>query len=60
MSDTLWLILGFLGQLLFSGRFLVQWLASERRGRSVVPVSFWLLSLSGGLTLLLYALHLLD
>lgn len=51
-----WLVLGFLGQLLFSARFLVQWLASERRGRSVVPLAFWHLSLAGGALLLAYAL----
>jgi lipid-A-disaccharide synthase-like uncharacterized protein len=47
--------LGFLGQLLFSARFLVQWLASERAGRSVVPELFWWLSLLGGATLFAYA-----
>jgi lipid-A-disaccharide synthase-like uncharacterized protein len=52
-----WLVLafGFGGQLLFSGRFVVQWLASERAQRSVVPVSFWYLSVAGGLTLFVYA-----
>jgi lipid-A-disaccharide synthase-like uncharacterized protein len=47
--------LGFLGQLLFSARFLVQWLASERAGRSVVPQAFWWLSILGGATLFVYA-----
>jgi lipid-A-disaccharide synthase-like uncharacterized protein len=47
--------LGFLGQLLFSARFLVQWLASERAGRSVVPELFWWLSLLGGAMLFAYA-----
>lgn len=47
--------LGFLGQLLFSARFLVQWLASERAGRSVVPNAFWWLSILGGATLFAYA-----
>jgi len=51
-----WLILGFAGQALFSCRFLVQWVASERRRQSVVPVVFWWLSLGGGLCLLSYAL----
>ena len=55
-----WLLFGMLGQGLFSARFLVQWLASERRGRSVVPVSFWWLSMAGGTVLLAYALHRRD
>ena len=54
-----WLVLavGFGGQALFSARFIVQWLASERAHRSVVPVSFWYLSLAGGLTLFMYAAY---
>lgn len=60
MSDTFWIVIGFAGQLLFTSRFLVQWLASERRGESVVPVAFWWLSLAGGLTLLTYALYRQD
>jgi lipid-A-disaccharide synthase-like uncharacterized protein len=51
-----WLALGFLGQAFFSGRFLVQWIASERRKRSVVPAVFWWLSLGGALCLLGYAI----
>ena len=49
-----WVSLGFLGQAMFTGRMLIQWLASERRQRSVVPVLFWWLSLCGGLMLLTY------
>ncbi len=60
MSATLWLILGCLGQALFFSRFLVQWVASERAGRSVVPVSFWFLSLAGGLILLAYSIWRKD
>lgn len=56
----LWLSLGFLGQALFSCRFLIQWLASERVKRSVVPVSFWVFSLAGGIILLAYALYRKD
>jgi lipid-A-disaccharide synthase-like uncharacterized protein len=55
--ETLWLALGFLGQALFSARFVVQWLASERAGRSVVPLAFWFFSLGGGATLLAYAVY---
>lgn len=54
-TGTLWLGIGFLGQTMFFSRFLVQWLASERAGRSVFPMAFWYLSLSGGVILLAYA-----
>lgn len=57
---NMWLIIGFIGQALFSMRFLLQWIASERRGESVVPVLFWHFSLAGGLTLLAYAIHIRD
>ena len=57
---TGWLLLGLLGQAGFSARFVVQWLASERRRASVVPVAFWWLSLTGGALLLAYALHRRD
>ena len=52
-----WLAFGLLGQLAFFSRFLVQWVASERAGESVIPVSFWYLSLVGSLVLLVYAIH---
>ena len=58
--NPVWLAIGFFGQALFTGRFLVQWLASERRKRSVVPRAFWYLSLAGGLVLLAYAIHRQD
>ena len=52
-----WLLgLGFAGQTLFAGRFLVQWWRSERAGKSVVPLSFWLLSVAGGFLMLGYAI----
>ena len=57
---NIWLIIGFIGQALFSMRFLVQWVASERKGESVVPTLFWYFSLAGGLTLLAYAIHIRD
>ncbi|MGR8931856.1 MAG: lipid-A-disaccharide synthase N-terminal domain-containing protein [Gammaproteobacteria bacterium] len=59
-SNTLWLIVGFAGQALFSGRFLVQWIASERQKKSVIPVMFWYFSILGGSTLLIYAIHKED
>ena len=58
---NVWLIVGLSGQALFTARFLVQWLASERMRDSVIPVAFWWLSLAGGMTLLAYAVfHLKD
>jgi lipid-A-disaccharide synthase-like uncharacterized protein len=56
----LWLAIGFAGQALFTARFLVQWIVSERKRDSVVPVAFWWLSLLGGLTLLSYASYRQD
>ena len=55
-----WVIFGLAGQLLFTGRFLVQWLASERAKRSVVPVAFWYFSIGGGVILLAYAIYRAD
>jgi lipid-A-disaccharide synthase-like uncharacterized protein len=55
-----WLALGFLGQACFFSRFLVQWLASERAGRSVVPRAFWYLSIAGGTIVLTYAIWRRD
>jgi lipid-A-disaccharide synthase-like uncharacterized protein len=60
IPDGLWLAIGLAGQTLFSLRFLVQWISSEREGRSVIPVAFWYLSIAGSLTLLAYALHRRD
>jgi lipid-A-disaccharide synthase-like uncharacterized protein len=60
MARTIWLVVGFFGQATFSMRFLVQWWRSERAGQSVVPLSFWYLSLAGGLLLLSYAIHRRD
>lgn len=61
VSDNVaWFTIGFLGQAFFFSRFLVQWIASERAGRSIVPMSFWYLSLGGGIVLFVYAVHLGD
>jgi|SRR5208337_1606803 len=57
---TFWLLTGFLGQALFTARFVVQWLVSERKRDSVVPVAFWWLSLLGGGALLSYAISRQD
>jgi lipid-A-disaccharide synthase-like uncharacterized protein len=59
-QNAVWLAIGLLGQGLFFGRFFVQWLASERKGASVVPVAFWYFSMGGGVILLLYAIHRHD
>jgi len=59
-NDLLWLLVGFGGQALFMGRFVIQWLVSERSGRSVIPVSFWYFSILGALVLLVYAAHRRD
>ena len=49
-----------MGQLLFGARFLAQWLASEKVKKSIIPHSFWILSLSGGILLFIYAIHIQD
>ena len=55
-----WLAIGFLGNALFFSRFMVQWIASERAGRSYIPTMFWWLSIAGSIVLLLYAVHKRD
>ena len=55
-----WVLLGFVAQAFFTARFAVQWLASERAGRSVIPVAFWWCSIGGGLLLFVYALYRRD
>src|SRR3981081_3158412 len=55
-----WLALGFLAQGLFTARFLVQWIASERAGKSVVPIAFWFFSVGGGALVRVYALYRRD
>ncbi len=53
--EAVLLIVGFLGQGLFSARFLIQWVASEKKQESVIPLAFWYFSLLGGITLFIYA-----
>jgi len=60
MAEKIWLILGFAAQALFAARFLVQWIVSEKKGRSVIPLAFWYLSLAGGGMLLAYAIWRRD
>lgn len=54
------IMIGYIAQLLFAMRFVVQWIASERAGRSVVPMAFWVFSIGGGILLLGYALYRKD
>lgn len=58
--NSVWLGVGLLGQAAFSARFAVQWLATERARRSVVPTTFWLLSIAGALLLLAYSIYRRD
>ncbi len=58
--NRFWLILGFAAQGLFSARFIVQWIASEKQKKSIVPVYFWYISLVGGILLLAYAIFRKD
>ena len=60
MPAEAWLVIGFLGQVCFFSRFLVQWMASERAGRSLVPRAFWYLSIAGGAIVLSYAIWRRD
>jgi lipid-A-disaccharide synthase-like uncharacterized protein len=60
MQFDVWVIIGLFGQFLFMMRFVVQWLASERAKRSVLPVAFWFFSIGGGVVLLIYSLQRMD
>jgi lipid-A-disaccharide synthase-like uncharacterized protein len=59
-EQAIWLAVGFAGQLVFTGRFALQWIYSEVKKRSVIPVGFWYLSLAGSALLLAYALYRQD
>jgi len=58
--ELTWLIVGFAGQFLFFLRFFFQWLVSEKKKKSVIPVSFWYFSIFGGVILLIYAIYRKD
>ena len=58
--ETLWIIIGFAGQGIFGARMVVQWIVSERAGRSVVPIAFWYMSVAGAVITLAYAIYRLD
>ena len=59
-EELLWMGFGFLGQGIFFSRWLVQWLVSERKAESQIPVSFWYMSLVGSVIVLAYAIHIAD
>jgi len=60
MTASQWLIIGFLGQALFGARFIIQWIVSEKKGESTIPLSFWYCSIGGAVVLLTYAIHRQD
>jgi lipid-A-disaccharide synthase-like uncharacterized protein len=55
-----WVLLGYLAQIMFTMRFVVQWIASERAGKMVMPIAFWFFSIGGGSLLLAYAIYIRD
>ena len=59
-AELLWVVFGFAAQLFFTARFLVQWLASEKARKSVMPVAFWYFSIAGSLIVLAYGIHRMD
>ena len=60
MTVTHWLIIGFIGQVAFGARFVIQWIVSEKKGESTIPLTFWYCSIAGSLILLTYAIYRED
>lgn len=60
MRVSFWLVIGLVGQALFAGRFIVQWIVSEKQKKSVIPIYFWFFSIGGGIVLLAYAISIMD
>ena len=60
MTNTHWIFIGFFGQVFFFMRFLIQWVVSEKRGESTIPLAFWYCSIGGSIILLTYAIHKQD
>ena len=58
--EIIFLLIGFLGQGIFASRFVIQWIYSEKKGESIIPIHFWYLSIFGGLALLTYAIFRKD
>jgi lipid-A-disaccharide synthase-like uncharacterized protein len=59
-QEAIFLAVGFIGQAIFASRFIIQWIYSEREGKSVIPIVFWYLSILGGFSLLIYAIFRKD
>ena len=59
-NELFFLLVGFAGQSIFASRFIVQWIYSEKRGESSIPIIFWYLSIIGGVSLLVYAIFRKD
>ena len=60
MTTNQWLIIGFVGQALFGARFIIQWIVSEKKGESTIPLAFWYCSIGGAMVLLSYAIYRQD
>ena len=60
MTVSQWLVIGFIGQALFGARFIIQWIVSEKKGESTIPLAFWYSSIGGAVVLLTYAIHKQD
>jgi lipid-A-disaccharide synthase-like uncharacterized protein len=60
MTTNQWLIIGFVGQALFGARFIIQWIVSEKKGESTIPLAFWYCSIGGAIVLLSYAIYKED
>ena len=60
MTANQWLIIGFVGQALFGARFIIQWIVSEKKGESTIPLAFWYCSIGGAIVLLSYAIYKED
>ena len=60
MTATHWLIIGFVGQVAFGARFVIQWIVSEKKGESTIPLVFWYCSIIGSIVLLSYAIYRED
>ena len=58
IGDPVWATIAFIGQIVFAGRFILQWIASEYKKQSYVPTAFWFVSLAGSLILLSYSIHI--
>ena len=58
--EIIFLLIGFLGQGIFASRFVIQWIYSEKKGESTIPINFWYLSIFGGIGLLTYAIFRKD